>query len=248
MQSRQGNMLQSLRAVEDFLAANAATLDGIVNTGTRKKLAQTIAALESTVAEQAGSSVIAKGGTNRYLALRTALIRDHMAPIARIARAELPPTPEMSALRMPRQDWKMERLAAAAHGMARAAEPYTPEFVSAGLRPDFIARLTAAADAMVRSVSDRTQTRGRLTGATKGLATTLASGRRLVDAIDALVTSALADDRAMLANWKRVKRVPRVAVRASKNGTEAGGLALPPDAKVPGSALPSPRAGTPAGD
>lgn len=248
MQSRQGNMLQSLRAVEDFLAANAATLDGIVNTGTRKKLAQTIAALETTVAEQAGTSVIAKGGTNRYLALRTALIRDHMAPIARIARAELPPNPEMTALRMPRQDWKMERLAAAAQGMARAAEPYTPEFVSAGLRPDFIARLTAAADAMVRSVSDRTQTRGRLTGATKGLATTLASGRKLVDAIDALVTSALADDRAMLANWKRVKRVPKVAVRASKNGAGPGGVALPPDAKVPGPALPALRAGTPAGD
>jgi hypothetical protein len=64
MQSRQGNMLQSLRAVEDFLAANAETLDGIVTTGTRKKLAQTIAALETTVAEQAGTSVIAQGATS----------------------------------------------------------------------------------------------------------------------------------------------------------------------------------------
>src|SRR3982751_4722867 len=133
MQSRQGNMLQSLRAVEDFLAANADPLDEIVKTGTRKKLANTIAALEATVADQAGSSVIAKGGTNRYLALRRALIRDHMGPIARIARAELPPSPEMNALRMPRHDWSMERLAAAAHGMAQAAEAYAPQFVEAGL-------------------------------------------------------------------------------------------------------------------
>jgi hypothetical protein len=232
MHSRQGNMLQSLRAVEDFLAANADKLDDIVKTGTRKKLAQLIAALEATVAEQAGTSVMAKGGTNKYLALREALVRDHMAPIARIARAELPPSPEMSALRMPSKDWKMERLAAAAQGMAKAAEPYTTEFVDAGLRPDFIARLSAASNAMVRSVSDRTQTRGRLTGATKGLSTTLASGRKIVDAIDALVTSELAGDRAMLANWKRVKRVPRVPVHA-KNGTATAPVALPPGAKVP---------------
>jgi hypothetical protein len=232
MQSRQGNMLQSLRAVEDFLAVNADTLDGIVKTGTRKKLAQTIAELETTVAEQAGTSVIARGGTNRYLALRQSLIRDHMAPIARIARAALPPTPETSALRMPRQDWKMERLAAAAHGMAQAAQAYTADFIEAGLRPDFIARLDAASDAMVHSVSDRTQTRGRLTGATKGLATTLASGRKLVDAIDALVTSALADDPAMLANWKRVKRVRRVSTHA-KVGTTPTPVALPPGAKAP---------------
>lgn len=242
MQSRQGNMLRSLRAVEDFLAANAAILDGVVNTGTRKKLAQTIAALEATVADQAGTSAIAKGGTSRYLTLRLALIRDHMAPIARIARAELPPSAATAELRMPRPGWKVERLAAAARGMAQAAEPYEADFVIAGLPPDFIARLNAASDAMVRSVSERSLTRGRLTGATKGLATTLASGRKLVDAIDALVTSALAGDKAMLANWKRVKRVPRVSTHAPAP------VALPPGASVPSAALPAPRAALSAGD
>jgi hypothetical protein len=126
-----------------------------------------------------------------------------MAPIARIARAELPPTPEMSALRMPRQAWKMERLAAAAHGMAQAAESSAAHFVAAGLPTDFIARLAGAADAMVRSVSDRKQTRGRLTGATKGLATTLSSALKLVSVIDALVTSALVDDPALLGSPKQ---------------------------------------------
>ena len=234
MLSRQGNMLRSLRDVEDFLAKNAATLDGVVKTGTRKKLAQAIAALESTVADQAGTGAIARGATKRYLALRQALIRDHMAPIARISRillAELPATPEMESLRMPRSDWKMERLAAAAHGMAQAAVPYRAEFVEAGLDSDFIEQLTVAANAMVRSVSDRNTTRGRLTGATKGLATTLASGRKIVDAIDALVASELADNPALLANWKRVKRVPRVATSA-RDETPAP-VALPPGVEVP---------------
>jgi hypothetical protein len=235
MLSRQGNMLRSLRDVEDFLAKNAATLDGVVKTGTRKKLAQAIAALESTVAEQAGTGVISRSATNRYLALRQALIRDHMTPIARIARilrAELPPTPEMHALRMPRLNWKMERLAAAAHGMAQGAAPYRADFVDAGLDSDFIEQLTVAANAMVRSVSDRNTTRGQQTGATKGLATTLASGRKLVDAIDALVTSELANNPALLANWKRVKRVPRIAVHPKDKPTPTPAL-LPPGATVP---------------
>lgn len=242
MQSRQGNRLQSLRAVEEFLSANAAVLDEVVNTGTRKQLAAMLAALDIIVTEQAGSSVIAQGGTRRYRALRQALVRDHMAPIARIARAELPATPGMDALRMPKHNWSAERLAAAAHGMAQAAAPFAADFVTAGLRGDFIARLTAAADAMVQSLSDRAQTRGRLTGATKGLATSLASARKLVDVIDALVRSALLDDPALLASWKHVKRVRRVASRAGADvETGAPAVVLPPDAQGPTTGIRSMR-------
>jgi hypothetical protein len=222
VQSRQGNRLQSLRAVEEFLAANHATLDEVVNTGTRRQFAKAVAALDVIVAEQEGSSVVAQGGTRRYRALRQALLRDHMAPIALIARAALVPAPEMEALRMPKHNWSAERLAAAAHGMAQAAAPFAADFVTAGLRAGFIERLAAAADAMVQSVSDRVQTRGRLTGATKGLAATLASARKLVDVIDALVKRALPDDSALLASWKRVKRVRQVASRAA---AEAGAVA-----------------------
>ena len=245
MQSRQANMLQSLRAVDDFLTAHAGTLDDVVNSGTRKRLATMIASLETTVADQAGSSVVAQGGTRRYRALRRALIRDHMAPIARMAQADLPPTPEVDALRMPRHNWSAERLAAAAHGMAEAATPFAAELVAAGLRSDFIERLTAAADAMVQSLSDRAQNRGRLSGATKGLSASLVSARRLVGVIDALLRSALANDPALLANWNRVKRVRRVA----QSDTAAPPVVLPLDAKVPGAALPAPaRAGTVSGD
>ena len=244
MQSRQANMLRSLRSVEEFLNANAATLNGIVNSGTRKKLADAITTLETTVSTQAGTSVVAKSGTSRYRALRLVLIRDHMAPIARIARAELPPTPEMSALRMPPQNWKVERLAAAAHGMGEGARPYLALFVEAGLDPDFIEQLDAAADAMVRSVSDRAQSRSRLSAATKDLTLTLASARKLVDAIDALVTRALADEPGLLKGWKVIKRVRRVTTHVPDATTPPAPVALPPNASVPSVALPPARTGS----
>lgn len=238
MQSRQGNMLQSLRAVEEFLDTNAAILGDVVNTGTRRKLATVIAALDATVTEQAGNSVVAQGGTRHYKALRRALVRDHMAPIARMAIADLPPTPQVEALRMPNRNWSAARLAGAAHGMAVAAEPFRAQFVEAGMPDDFIERLTTAADAMVQSLSDRAQSRGRLSGATKGLQSTLASGRKLVGVIDALIASKLTDDPGVLAYWQKVKRVRRVAANVPA-GPAPAPVALSPDAKVPTAALPA---------
>jgi hypothetical protein len=240
MQSRQANMLRSLRNVEEFLTANATTLNGIVNSGTRRKLANAIAVLETVVGEQAGTSASAQGETSQYHALRKVLIRDHMAPIARIASAELPPTPQMSALRMPRPVWKMERLAAAARGMGQVAEPLAATFVEAGLSPEFVARLDAAIDAMVRSHTERAQTRGRLSGATKDLAHTLASSRKLVNVIDALVTTALVHEPGLLRSWKVVKRVRRLPIHAA-DAPSPTPVVLPSNANVPGSALPAPR-------
>jgi hypothetical protein len=214
MQTTQGNLLQSLRSVKEFLNENAARLGDVVTSGARVKLDQTIAALESHVAEQVGSVLAARGATERRRVLMTELVRDHMAPIARIAQADLPHIPEIEAFRLPRNNLSTERLAAAAHGMAQQAAPYADHFVKAGLPLDFIERLTAAADAMVQAVNDRAQSRGRRSGATKGLKATLTTARKLVQVMDAMVTSKLAGDPALLASWKQVKRVRRVAVRS----------------------------------
>src|SRR4051812_46612506 len=102
MQNRQGNLLQSLQAVQAFFDANAARLDGVVKTGARKQLDAAVASLSGHVVNQTGSHLAAKGATQKHKALRTVLLRDHMAPIARIAAADLPPLPAISPLRMPR--------------------------------------------------------------------------------------------------------------------------------------------------
>ena len=65
---------------------------------------------------RAGVSAIA-----RRHALRAALLRDHMTPIAKIARLELAGTPELVSLSLPKDRPTVERLAALANGMAQAA-------------------------------------------------------------------------------------------------------------------------------
>jgi hypothetical protein len=204
-------MLESLRSVEQFLDENADKLANVVNTGARQRLTAAIADLSAHASEQTGSNLAAQGATQKKEALRQALIRDHMAPIARIAAADIPNLPELSPLRMPRGKPTAEKLASYAYGMGAAAAPFTDTFTKAGLGADFITQLNSAADAVVAVVANRTNSRGKRRGATDGLKARLTEGRRTVHILDALVKSALKDDRALLGNWNLVKRVTKTS-------------------------------------
>ena len=214
MQTRQGNMLQSLQTVQTFLEEHADKLGSVVNTGAKKKLAEAIADLAAHAVEQSGSNLASQGATKKQLVLRHALLHDHMEPISRIAKADLPLRPEIESLRMPKGKPSAQRLAAAARGMAQTAEVHAGVFVAAGLPQDFIARLNAATDALLVSLDERLQSRGKRSGATRGLTARLTAGRKIVHVLDSFVTTALRDDPALLANWKVVKRVRRTTSRS----------------------------------
>lgn len=233
MQTKQGIMLQALRAVQAFLVEHAAQLPTVVGTGMRRKLDEAIAELVAHVGEQSGSAFERDSATQKQRTLRRALVRDHMLKIARIARTELPPSATgIDALRMPKGVPTAEQLFAAAYGMAKAAGPYVDVFTSAALPADFREQLTRAADALVASLADRKQKRSAHRKATLGLRTKLAAGRRLVQVLDALVESELQDEPVMLAGWKLVSRVPKVpgGGRPSTSTATAPTQIVPPTA------------------
>jgi hypothetical protein len=245
MQTTQGTVLQSLRAVQAFLEVNADKLGGVVETGARKRLDDAIKDLTAHASDQSGSFLASQGATLKQRTLRRVLVREHMAPVARIARADLPVTPEIEPLRMPVGRPTPERLAALAYGMAKAADPHASVFVAAGLPQDFIARLTAAADAMLAAINDRTQKRGTRSGATKGIRQKLVAARKIVHVLDALVQNALKDEPALLASWNLIKRVQRVGGRqaAAPAATPSPAPAAPGPTLTPGD---SPAEDTPA--
>jgi hypothetical protein len=235
MQTTQGSVLQSLRAVQIFLDDNADKLAAVVKTGARQKLDDLVAELSGHASTQSGSNLASQSATRKQQSLRTALLRDHMAPIARIAAAELPASPEVEPLKMPKGKPTAARLAGLADGMAKAAGPYSDVFVKAGLPTDFIAQLNAASTAMIDAGAERQANRGNRRGATQGLKTSLSAGRRVVHVLDAFVKSALKDDPVLLANWNLVKRV-RVIPRTPTNtnaSASTGPTAMPTPAPTP---------------
>jgi hypothetical protein len=228
MQTTQGSVLESLQSVQTFLTDNADKLGGVVKTGARQKLDDAIVELTTHAEEQQGSHLAAQGNTQEKRSLELVLRRDHMAPIARIARAELPPTPAVEPLKMPKGRPTVARLAALADGMANAATPFADTFISAGLPPDFIAQLRAATNAMVSAVAERNQNRGKRGGATTGLKEKLGRARRIVHVLDAFVQTALKDDSVLLSSWNIVKRVRRNSNRPANPATSATPPATPP--------------------
>jgi hypothetical protein len=208
MQTAQGTMLATLRAIETFLDANADKLAGVVKIAARQKLTDAIAALDGHASDQTGGVLASQGATQKQQSLREVLLRDHMAKIARIAAADLPNTPELAPLRMPKGRPTVERLAALAAGMATTAARHSDVFIAAGLPADFVAQLNAASDAMTNTISERTSSRGVTSGATVGIKRKLSDGRKIVHVLDAFAQSALKDDPVLLRNWNLVKRVP----------------------------------------
>jgi hypothetical protein len=219
MQTSQGSVLESLQAVQTFLTDNADKLAGVVKTGARQKLDDAIVELTTHAEEQQGSHLAAQGNTQEKRSLQLVLRRDHMAPIARIARADLPPTPAVEPLKMPKGRPTVARLAALADGMANAATPFADTFISAGLPTDFIAQLRAATTAMVGAVAERNQNRGKRGGATTGLKQKLGRARRIVHVLDAFIQTALKDDQVLLSSWNIVKRVRRNTNRPATPAT-----------------------------
>jgi hypothetical protein len=228
MQVNQASMLQSLRAVQGFLDANHDQLANVVTSGARKKLDEAIIELAGHVENQSGNILQAKGSTKEQRVLRKTLLRDHIAPIAKIAASELAGTPNIEPLRMPKGWYRGERLAAAARGMAKTAEQFSSTFIGFGLPADFVQRLIAATDAMMATFGARRESRHRHVGATRGLKAKLTQGRRVVGIIDAFLQSALKDDESLLAQWDSVKRVQLVT----------GGRPTPP-AEPTATGLPS---------
>lgn len=223
MQKRQGSSADTLRGVRDFLDAHADRLGQLVPPDIRRELDEAIAAVASHVASQSEGRLAAEGATRKQRALRRVLRDEHMAPIAAIAGAKLPVTPEVLPLKMPAQSVGVAKLTAHAHGMAAAAEKYAGVFTTSGLPQSFAADLTAAADALVGARDEHTASRAARRGATSGLRASLVRGRQVVRILDALVSKALKDDPALLAGWKNVKRVVhppgRRAVAAAATGS-----------------------------
>src|SRR5215831_14364918 len=185
MNRRQGRILLSLYAVDVFLDAHTDRLPRTTSAGARETFRRKLADVELHVHTQEGAPLMAAGLTNAKDTKRAALLRDHLAPIVRIARLESAKHPDLAAIKMPRGGPGMGKLLAHAAGMADVARDYAPVFVAAGLRPTFIEDLNAAIEGILATLTERTAKRGARRGATTGLNAALLACNKYKGVLDA---------------------------------------------------------------
>src|ERR1041385_6811193 len=209
MNPRQGRTLLALYAVDVFLDSNEDRLPKTCATGMRTRFKRALAELELHIQVQAGATLSAIGLTRAKDAKREALIRDHMAPIARIARLEVTNHPALAALKMPRGAPGTAKLLAHANGMAATAADHRQVFVDAGLRASFVEDLLSAVDDVFSTLTERSERRGAQSGATRGLAASLKACTAYKAVLASFVETEARRDTSLLTNWRAVQRIPR---------------------------------------
>lgn len=220
MEIRQGYRLTTLRGIDGFLDENADRLPSVSPTGIRRRLKDRIVALDLAAETQAGSTIEAVAQTAKQKELRRVLTQEHLAPLVRIARADMAREPALAAIRrLPPTSLTHEVLMTTALGIAEVAEAHSEVFIAAGLRADFADLLRGAAKALEGSIDERTAAYGHRHGATVGMTTLLGDASRCVCVLDALVRKDLRHEPQLLAAWITVKTPAAKPARAREPST-----------------------------
>lgn len=207
MKAPQIRKFDMLRRVQQFLNDYTAQLAVVNASAARRDLDHLVAEMGLNEHTQAWSRLNAKSQTAVQEALRRALVKHHMRPIATIAAVHLHDVPELKALRPRTKGVKVAVLVQDALAMAQAARPYQPLFVEYGRPENFADALVAAAQAVRDSIDDRAKCIANRAGARGGLKANASRAHLVLRMLDAQVQSALVDDSKALAAWRSAKRI-----------------------------------------
>ena len=244
MNARQQNTLSTFKRIQNGLAERP-DLTGVVAGATSN--APTSIGAQALLLDAAVNDAVAAGaeqdGLSRSIlglgaegsTLRTQLISDQMVHVATIARQAIPDVVRMTeAFRVPKVTRKNETLLAAAESMAKAGEQYKAQLVAGGLSADFPAELRSAAAALDDAVTSRGSEVANRKGASTSFHEALVRCRKAVDTLTVLIKRQLKGDKATIAWWMQLRRVPIVGVRAPS------GTVVPAPVPAPVPAVPAP--------
>ena len=228
MRTRQGQKVVKLLALRQFIHENAARFPRTCACPALREFDELLLQLRSCYEGQEQHRIGAMSATQTHIALRQALIMDHIKPVVAVARLRSARIPGLTPFKMPRGNPSPSQLAAFAHGLAQSARSYMDVFVTAGLEPDFDVRLNHAADAMLATrVARTTELLGGVRSAT-GIDHSLRMARDIVELLTVFVRKDAAGDVALLGQWRMFAR-PRAPRRLGAPSTTAL-VALPASA------------------
>jgi hypothetical protein len=207
MNQEQQRRVDSLRRVQDFIAANAEAVGALKDSEGAKQLDDAVDALVNHGGNQAAIDLALAGGISRQRALEAELRASHMQPLATFARAKLRGAPDFAALAKSGKDLGPTQLVRAARAMATAAAAQLNVLTRAGFPADTITQLGVAAAALENAITERANAKVRRVGATKGIHEELQKGREAVAMLNAVVSKLFAGNKTFLAAWRAAHRV-----------------------------------------
>lgn len=199
--------LESFQRVQEFLGQHPFS-DSPADLGRQAaELDDVVARLSSQLVKQEESARFTGVHAKAQESAREALYKDHMQPIARIAREVYGLSGMDRAFRLPKGWTATQPLLAAAGAMAGAAEREQATFTERGFAPDFVRQFRGAIAALEQVRTSRTETGRHQVTATATVKEQLKRGRSAVRQLNAILSPRLAKEPALQAAWRSAKRV-----------------------------------------
>jgi hypothetical protein len=235
MQSHQQRVLQSLRRVQAWCAANPELVPAPEGPPAAwSPLTRQLDVLNSVVGQ-----LTSAGSDQKVHATRTTLgatdekqlrstLRADLRAVTQVAQALRTTVPGIGTLTQPRVGISTESFLKAADALRTRVSTYETVLVEHGLAQDFVAQLGNAINGLKVSIDGRGLARANQVSARKQVEVSTSLGRQYISIMDAALTRALRSDSAKLAEWRNAKRVTLKGVRS---GTSS--LAIQPSTPVP---------------
>ena len=210
MLAKQKQQIEMYERVQSFLAVTAPP-PSAGYTAQKAVLDDVVAKLTSHSDNQQAGKRLSQAETIKLSALRKALLKDNLAPISKIARASFRDLPGIEvALKMPPRNIATTRLVADAQAIRKVIAKYEPAFIEAGRPENFLSQLDAAISALTQSQLGKAEQKGTHIGAKQGIAKEIQRGRKAVDLIDTMMTTAYGTQPDILAAWRAARRLQLV--------------------------------------
>jgi hypothetical protein len=216
-------VVQTVAAIQHFLDQNAASLGNVPSSNARARLDDVARKLEEHGRKQVEVELTGTLATQTRLQARDTLIREHMQPIADIARAEAHREPELALITMPRLNVNDQVLIQNARAMAEAASLNKDIFVTGGLALDFLSQMDEAITALVNAREVQKRSIVERVAATRGLEVEGRTALKRIRVLNNFVRPHTKGDEPLARAWKNARKVARKPVGTQVSvGGQAG--------------------------
>ena len=207
MDRKQSAVLDALEQSQAFLDRNAALLQSVNATDTRKALDDVIVRLKSMTDDQSLHARVMIAAGAKQMATKRVLLEHSMRAVVTVARANLPAAPELAGLATAAAGRVSNKtLITAANSMAQFATQHVDVFGGA-LGAGFLAALQSATTGFQDAVSQAKSARAQRTAATTGIDDQVSRGRAVLKVLDHIVKPALGGNVQLLQEWQTRRKI-----------------------------------------
>ena len=207
MRQDQQRQLDSLIRSQDFFDKNGVAIGPVATSPAKKQIDDAVSEVRAHVTEQGATARAIAGQSGRINGMAHELVKSHISPITKFARANLRGVSDYQTLTKTPKTGTSKKLVSQAYAIAKAAAPYATQMTAAGFPTDTVDQLFVATNELNDAIVKREPMRASRVKSTASIDKLLKDGRDGVRKIDAVLAKRLAGDAPALKAWRSASRV-----------------------------------------